>query len=269
MDNNLRPYIAELIGTFILVFFGAAAVCADQLALQTGKPQLGLVGIALAYGLGQAVGMALVTPHQTGYLNPAIALMLWVYKRIEGRPASLFIAAQVVGAALAGLAVRLAFAGNDLVLGAARLGTPHINLANWNLERMTVAALPGGLAIEILLTFILTLVVFGTLIDPRAPKLLGAIGRWLSPLWVGLCGVALTLCGYAMTGAAANPARWLGTVIWEQTVDVLKNQQVFSDNMVYWVGPIVGALAAGGLYLNVMRGAEERASAPAGIVQDR
>jgi glycerol uptake facilitator-like aquaporin len=252
MDNHFRPYFAELIGTFILVFLGAAAVCADQLALQTAKPELGLVGIALAYGLGQAVGMALATPHQTGYLNPAITLTLWVYKRIDGRPASLFMAAQLIGAALAGLAVRLVFAGNDLVLSAARLGTPHINLANWNLERMTVAALPGALAIEIFLTFILTLVVFGTLIDPRAPRLLGALGRWLSPLWVGLCGVALTLCGYAMTGAAANPARWLGTVIWEQTVDALRNQHPFSDNMVYWVGPIVGALAAGGAYTNLL-----------------
>ncbi len=253
MDRNLRPYIMELLGTFILVFFGAAAVCADHLATQTGKPTLGLVGIALAQGLGLAIGLAFVLPGETGFLNPALALMLWVYKRLEGRPAVLLIAAQLVGAALAGLAVRLIFASNELILSAARMGTPHINLAGWSL----ISALPGSVAIELCLTFILTLVVFATLIDPRAPRLLGPVGRWLSPLWVGLCAVAMTLCGYSLTGAAANPARWFGTVIWEQTIDVLKNQHVFSDNMAYWVGPIIGALAAGGLYVNVILPAKD------------
>jgi aquaporin Z len=244
--------MTELLGTFILVFFGAAAVCADQLAVQTGRPPLSLAGIALAQGLGLAVGLALVRPENTGCLNPAITLMLWVYKRMDGLQATLFIFVQLLGAAVAGGLVRFIFAGNDLVLSAARLGTPHVNLKNWELSFMTASALPSSLAVEIVLTFILTLVIFATWIDPRAPKLLGAVGRWLDPLWVGLTLVGVTLCGYPLTGAAANPARWFGTVIWEPTLDVLRNERPFADNMVYWVGPIIGALAAGGLYTNVL-----------------
>src|SRR5262249_18713959 len=129
---------------------------------------------------------------------------------------------------------------------------PHVNLKAWDLHAMTATALPSSLAVEICLTFILTLVIFATLIDPRASKLLGPVGRWLSPLWVGLCGAAASLCASGVTGAALNPARWFGTVIWEPTVDVLRSQTPFADNMVYWAGPIVGALAAGGLYTNIL-----------------
>jgi glycerol uptake facilitator-like aquaporin len=261
MDKQLRSYVRELFGTFVLVFFGAMAVCVDQLNGQTGQATLGPVGIALAQGLGLAVGLALVVPHETGYLNPAVTLALWVYKRLEGKQAALLIASQFLGAALAGAVVRLGFAGNDLVLGAARVGTPHVNLRAWDLKTMTVAALPGSLAVEMCLTFILTMVIFATLIDPRAPKLLGPAGRWLSPLWVGLCGAAASLCGSGVTGAALNPARWFGTVIWEPTVDVLRGQAPFADNMVYWAGPIVGALVAGGLYVNMFLAGDRHAPA--------
>src|SRR4051794_8450593 len=173
MDKQLRSCFRELLGTFVLTFLGAPAVCVDHLNSQTGQATLGAVGVALAQGLGIAVGLALAVPHETGYLNPAVTLTLWVYKRLEGKQAVLLIASQFLGAALAGALVRLAFAGNDLVLGAARVGTPHVNLRAWDLKAMTVAALPGSLAVEMCLTFILTLVIFATLIDPRAPKLLG------------------------------------------------------------------------------------------------
>lgn len=261
MDKPARTYLAELFATFIVVFFAAMAVCMEHLNGQTGRPMLGAVGIAIAQGIGLAVGLAIVTPYATGYLNPAITLMLWVYKRLEGRHAALLVLSQCVGAVVAGAIVRLIFSGNDLVLGAARMGTPHVNLAAWDLKAMTVSALPSSLAVEICLTFILTFVLFATLIDPRAPRLLGPVGRWLSPLWVGLCGVVVSLCGSGVTGAATNPARWLGTVLWEPTVEVLKNQSPFADNMVYWAGPIIGALVAGGLYVNVLQPPDKLAPA--------
>jgi glycerol uptake facilitator-like aquaporin len=123
---------------------------------------------------------------------------------------------------------------------------------------MTTAPLLSSIILETCLTLILSLVIFATLIDPRAAKLLGSVGRWLAPLWVGLASVVLTLVGVPLTGAAANPARWFGTVIWEGTVEALQTQAPFADNMVYWTGPILGALLAGGLYTNVILPVEEK-----------
>src|SRR4029077_1680315 len=94
MDKNLRPYLFELVGTFAVVFLAAATVCASQVAGiygapppgQSGmaQPGPGLIGIALAYGLIYAAALALTVPQGGGFLNPALTLMLWVFKRIDG-----------------------------------------------------------------------------------------------------------------------------------------------------------------------------------------
>ncbi len=78
MDKNLRPMIAELLGTFGVVFVATAAVCVEGMAHKGGQPTGGLVGIALAYGLAYAVGLAATVHISGGFLNPAITLMLWV-----------------------------------------------------------------------------------------------------------------------------------------------------------------------------------------------
>src|SRR5262249_50296856 len=127
----------------------------------------------------------------------------------------------------------------------------------------TAGLLFSGIAMEVCLTFVLTIVIFGTLIDPRASRLLGKAGSWLAPLWVGLATIAITVAGYNFTGAAANPARWFGTVIWETSIEVLRVRSPFADNMVYWIGPIVGALIAGSLYSTLVLPAEEGPVAPA------
>src|SRR5437879_4749713 len=101
MNQNMRPYLAELIGTFALVFVGAAAVCGNQLGLMTGQPQPHLLGIALAQGLVFAAALAAVLPFSDGYLNPAITLILWVYKRLDGGKTIGLIFVQLLGAAVA------------------------------------------------------------------------------------------------------------------------------------------------------------------------
>ena len=57
---------------------------------------------------------------------------------------------------------------------------------------------------------------------------------------------AVTLAGYSLTGAATNPARWFGTVIWENSLPSLQSGNPFRDSPVYWIGPILGAILAGG-----------------------
>src|SRR4029079_7846525 len=105
-------------------FVGAGVVCASYLP-ESGQPALGLVGIAVAEGCALAAGLTFTTlDGPGGCLNPAMTVMLWVCKRLDGFRTLAYIAAQLAGATLAGLAVR--FSCPQLVLTNARLGTPHL-----------------------------------------------------------------------------------------------------------------------------------------------
>lgn len=248
MDKNLRSYLTELAGTFALVFVSAGAVIATQLGPETAarpSPLAQTIYVALAVGFVLAAALSVTVPYEGGYLNPAITLTLWVYKRIEGPKTAALIFVQLLGAAIAGGLLFMIFRENEPALLASSLGTPHVNPELTPYLRTPVIS---GALVEFCLTFVLTLVIFGTYIDPRAPKLLGPTGKWLTPLWIGLAMAALVLVAYPMTGAAANPARWFGPFIWEYSVTELKVRGPARDQLAYWVGPILGALLAGGVY---------------------
>jgi glycerol uptake facilitator-like aquaporin len=241
MDKNLvRAYLVEMIGAFALVYFGAGAVCVNQLATPAGQQppvlnghQPGLVGIALAQGLILAVMLAVTVPVSGGYLNPGITIMLWVFNRLDSIKAVWLLGAQLLGAVLAGMCLRYTF---DMeVLRAARLGTPHVNPAVYHvLDRSTLLA---GSGVELILTFFLVLAIFG--IMPQG-------GRGGASMWAGAALSAGILVGYPLTGAATNPARWFGPVLWEWAViEPVAERGPLSDVFVYVAGPILGALLAG------------------------
>src|SRR5579883_3317083 len=124
MDFKLRPFLAELLGTFVVVFVGAGTVCAGYRS-EGGQPWLGLTAIALAEGCALAVALTFTTlDGPGGCLNPAMTVMLWVCKRLDGFRTLGYLAAQAFGAALAGLVIRKMF--SDTVLRNAYLGTPHL-----------------------------------------------------------------------------------------------------------------------------------------------
>jgi aquaporin Z len=238
MDNRLRPYFAELLGTFVLVFVGAGTVCATYL---TTEPRLDVTGIALAEGFALAVALTAAYHTSICCFNPAITLTLWVFRRLDGQRTGILIAVQLLGAALAGLAVRVAFAQDVLVL--AQVGTPHVK-AFLGGDRLELGSLVSGVAFEALFAFLLTLAVFATLIDRRGPRLGGVL--------VGLAQAAVILFGFRLTGGAANPARWFGPAVWQLTVPELRNLDPLADHAVYWAGPIVGALLGGFVYSTVI-----------------
>jgi len=95
MDKHLRPALAELIGTFALVFVSAGAICASQLPFSAGPPLLQLLAVSLAGGLVLAVMLPITLPMGGGFLNPAITLTLWVFKRLKGDRAVWLIGAQL------------------------------------------------------------------------------------------------------------------------------------------------------------------------------
>ncbi len=241
-DKNLRAYMAEMIGTFALVFISAGAVFADQL----GQFQVGAAGVALATGCIYAGALAVTLPIAGGYLNPAVTIMLYVFKRLDGVKTMGLIFVQVLGAALAGLAVCSLFSFQEAWLKNSHLGTPQFNeeAFGYGVNGSVFVPLLKGIGVEFVLTFLLVFTIFGTLLDPRVPQWGGAWVSRLACLWVGLVQAAVTLVGYGVTGGSVNPARWFGLALWDRVYYA----GAFDHNAVYWVGPIAGALAAGWIY---------------------
>lgn len=238
MDNKLRMCLAELIGTVFLVLVGAGTVCASALT----SPRLPVTAPALAEGFTLAVVLTVTFHVSTGCLNPAITVMLWVFKRLDSAQAGLLVLMQLLGAALAGLLIRLMFQTD--VLAEMHLGTPHLSAFHPQPGRLEVRQLVSGAAFELFLGCLVALAAFATLFDRRAPRLGG--------LMVGLAQSAAVLFGFRFTGGSANPARWFGPAVWESTVPGATPPSWLAEIVIYAGGPILGALLAAVLYVNLI-----------------
>ena len=100
MSSETRRAVAELLGTFGLVFFGAGAV------VTSGTGGFGLLGIALVHAIVLSVMISATMGVSGGHLNPAVTLGFLVTRRLDGKNAVIYIVAQLIGAALAGLAIK-------------------------------------------------------------------------------------------------------------------------------------------------------------------
>jgi MIP family channel proteins len=226
MPSLLRRSLAEAFGTFAFVFIGAASV-AEKTAPGAGY---GLLGVALAHATALSIMITATMAISGGHLNPAVTLGLLAGRRASVRTAAAYIPAQLVGAVLAAFTVKHAFPPAGL--HATSLGTPSL-AAN-----VTFAQ---GISLEAMLTFFLVSAVFGTCVNAEAPKV-GGFG-------VGLVLLFDILVGGPFTGAAMNPARAFGPAL-------VAGQWV--AHAVYWVGPILGALAAALLWEYVLLARRER-----------
>jgi glycerol uptake facilitator protein len=250
-ERNLRTYLAELIGTFAVVFLSAGAVCVNAV----GGLQPGSVSIALAAGLVYAAALAFTVPMGGGYLNPAVTIALWVYRRLDGGKTLALIAVQVLGAAVAGLFLYLLVYIREDVALTTHLGTPQFTP---NVMGAGPFSLIKGIVLELVLTFVVVFTIFGTTLDPRISNWAGAWAGRLGFLWVGLVLAAATIVGYPLTGGAVNPVRWLGPALWDLTL----HSDAFHNHAVYWVGPIAGALLAGWIYTALLMPSEEEQRVP-------
>jgi aquaporin Z len=220
MPSLFRRSLAELLGTFALVFIGAGAVASKYFPEAT----YGIFGVAVAHGLVLAVMVTAMLGISGGHLNPAVTLGLVAVRRADLRTGLAYIVAQLLGALLAALMIKMVYP-----LGVVRpisLGTPTI--AN-------TIQLQQAMIIEGLMTFFLVSAYFGTILNPAAPRL-GGLG-------VGLTLLFDMLVGGPLTGAAVNPARAFGPAL-------VSGQWV--GHLVYWIGPIVGGVLAALLWEYVL-----------------
>jgi MIP family channel proteins len=156
--------IAELVGTFILVFGGTAVAVAAILARPTAGAAYDSLAVALAFGLALAAVVAAVGHVSGAHVNPAVTLGMAVAKKFPWSYAPIYIGAQLVGAVLAALATWLTF------------GTPARS------EAKLAATYPAqgvgdlqAFLVEILITFILVFVVMAVATDERAPAAIAPI----------------------------------------------------------------------------------------------
>jgi MIP family channel proteins len=206
-------FVAEFIGVFALVFVGGGAI------MMSHDQPVGLVAIALAHGLILGILIS-ATMRISGHLNPAVTLGFLATRRIDAVMAGVHIVAQLLGAMVAAYALRALIPAE--VFDATRGGGQSVALS---------ISTGQAIAIEAIATFFLTFAVFGTAVDQKGPKLGGfAIGATLS---------AFILAIGPLTGASLNPARSFGPAVASGT---------FEGLLIYFVGPIVGAVAAALIY---------------------
>ena len=207
-----KHFIAEFIGTFALVFVGGGAI---MMAQHTGN-SAGLLQVALAHGLILALMVSAAMNVSGGHFNPAVTTALLVARRITPTIAGVHILAQLIGALAAAWALKMTMP--VAVFAATQGGGQSIALD---------VTMTQAIALEFIATFFLMFVIYGTAVHVNAPRIGG--------LAIGLTIAADILAIGPLTGASMNPARSFGPAI---------ASGVLAGQVVYWIGPILGAIAA-------------------------
>lgn len=218
----MKKYVAEFVAAFFLVFAGAGAIISDHFLSQVRVvDSFGPLGIALAHGLALAVAIAAVMRISGGHANPAISLAFFVARRLSFKDLIGYVVGQCAGAVAAAFLLSRLLAKQSFEFTSG--GIPGLGEGVESLQ---------GAAIEVVLTFFLAFVIWGVAVDRKGPNN-------IAPLAIGLTLVFDILAGGPFTGAAMNPARWLGPAVASGN---------FSNAIVWVAGPILGALLASLLY---------------------
>ncbi len=217
-SSSVKRYLAEMVGTFVLVLMGCGS------AVLAGS-YIGFVGVSFAFGLSLLAMVYAIGGVSGCHINPAVSISMLATGKISAKDAVAYIAVQCVGAVIgAGVLYWIA------------TGNPTYSLALDGLAQNGYGvASPGGFsmisafATEVVLTFIFLLVIHGSTSE-KAPK--GFAG-----LSIGLSLVFIHLVGIPVTNTSVNPARSSGPAV---IVGGVALEQLW----LFWVAPIIGALLA-------------------------
>lgn len=223
-DNILRPLLAEFVGTFALIFVGAGSICLASIPGQV----MSIEGIALANGLILAVMVSATMNVSGGHINPAISISSYFTGHINGLRTFGYVISQLFGAVFGAYMLRMIFPSE--VWTESTLGATTINYSNIGfLESMGGSPYLGAIFLEAILTYFLVFVFYGTVLSEESPSAIGGLA-------VGLTFAANILVGGPLTGASMNPARTFGPAF---------AGGFWASHLVFWIGPILGALLAG------------------------
>jgi len=220
-----RRAIAEFIGTFWLVLGGCGSAV---LAAAFPHVGIGLLGVALAFGL-TVLTMAFAIGHISGcHLNPAVSFGLMVAGRFRAAELPAYVIAQVLGAIVAALvlyAIASGKAGFELSGGLAANGYAEHSPGGYSLA--------AALLTEVVMSFMFLLVILGAT-DARAPA-------GFAPIAIGLCLTLIHLVSIPVTNTSVNPARSTGPAL-------VVGGWALAQLWLFWVAPLLGAGLAGFAY---------------------
>ena len=206
----MKKYIAEFIGTFVLVLFacGVAAVTgcsatADAAYILTALAFGGVI-VAMAYSIGNISGC---------HINPAVSIAVWINKGMSGKDFIGYLVAQFLGA-IAGAAVLMALIGTEMGLGA---------------NGLFAGSVGKSLLVEVILTFVFVLAVLGATSKIENSKVAGLV--------IGGSLTLVHLFGIFFTGTSVNPARSFGPAL-------MLGGDALANVWVFIVAPLVGGILA-------------------------
>ena len=221
----MKQYVAEFIGTFWLVLGGCGSAV---LAAAFPDVGIGLTGVSFAFGL-TVLTMAYAIGHISGcHLNPAVSIGLFVGGRFPANKLPAYIAAQVLGAIVAGGVLYLIASGKagfELSAGFASNGYDEHSPGKYSML--------SALVTEVVMTMMFLLIILGAT-DPRAPK-------GFAPIAIGLGLTLIHLISIPVTNTSFNPARSTG-------VAVFVGDWALGQLWLFWVAPIIGAVLGAIIY---------------------
>jgi aquaporin Z len=210
VENDTRRYVAELLGTFTLVFIGSISILA---ALAANQP-LVLV-VAFGFGLALLAGLYAFGEISGGHFNPAVSLAMFLSGRLDAASFLRYVIAQFAGAILASLAVLAAFSQDDVA------ATATTATASWD-----------AFWLELIMTALFVSVI---LQSSRSQRVFGT-----ALLAIPLTLVAIHLAAIPTSGSSVNPARSLGPAL-------VGNE--WSDFWIYLTAPLIGAAIGAAIHL--------------------
>ena len=214
MTDLVRKAVAELLGTFILVFFavGSAVFGIDKIGALGVALAFGLVLLALAYAIGPVSGC---------HVNPAVTLGVLLRRGITPTEAGAYWVAQFIGGIAGGALLKIMTSS----FGKVTDQTKALGTNNWG---KTISG-PGAFLLEIVLTFLLVFVVLLVTGRAAAPGFAG--------LAIGLVLTVIHLVGIPLDGTSVNPARSLGPALFAGTGPL-------SHVWMFIVAPLIGGVLA-------------------------
>ena len=213
---------AEFLGTFWLVLGGCGSAV---LAAAFPDVGIGLAGVSLAFGLTVLTGVYALGPISGGHFNPAVSFGLWAGGRFPASQLVPYIVAQVVGAVAGAGALYLIASGKagfDLAAGFASNGFGEHSPGKYSLG--------AALTCEVVMTFMFLIVILGATHKRSSPAFAG--------IAIGLCLTLIHLVSIPVTNTSVNPARSTGPALFV-------GGWALGQLWLFWVAPIVGAVAAG------------------------
>lgn len=241
--NIGKKFIAELLGTFFLVFFGTGSAVVTLLisdSVTPGAAGIGLLGglgdwiaIALAFGLTVMACIYLFGKISGAHLNPAVTIGLLVSKNISLIDSVYYIIAQVIGACLGSFLLWFILGSAAVTVGG--LGATAPGLGVGYMQAMVA---------ECIGTFFLVLVVMGVAVDKKADPGFAGIS-------IGMTVATVIVVLGAFTGASINPARTFGPYLMDM---LLGGANLWGFFPIYLIGPIVGGILAALVYTYLAKG---------------